>query len=151
MENEAYITHRTPERLRIRIPSRKGNGPYFETLRAECLAIPGVKHAEANPVTGSILLHLRSEITIQEVSAFLKLRLGTPQRMHFDQRLVQEVGSIDDKVQEFTGGELGLRSIAFFGLLATGLYQMSIGNLVAPAWYVAFWYALSLAPRGQKS
>jgi len=36
-------------------------------------------------------------------------------------------------------GELDLPGFAFAGLVATGIYRLSIGNIVAPAWHVTFW------------
>jgi hypothetical protein len=46
-------------------------------------------------------------------------------------------------------GNSNLLSLAFAGLLAMGIYQLSIGNITAPARYVAFWYGMIIAFSGQ--
>ena len=48
-------------------------------------------------------------------------------------------------------GEVDLLSLAFAGLLAMGIYQLSIGNIAALAWYVAFWCGMIIAFSGHPS
>lgn len=148
MAAQAHIAHRTPERLRIRIPGKKGDAAYFQSLEKLCGTISGIRSAEANPLTGSLLFILEpgAEPPLAEIARKLDIRLrpgagATPQRIAADQ-----MGRINKEVKNFTGGELDLNSIAFLCCLGLGIYQISMGNLVAPAWYVAFWYALSLPP-----
>ncbi|MBI2875417.1 MAG: hypothetical protein HYY20_00890 [Candidatus Tectomicrobia bacterium] len=50
----------------------------------------------------------------------------------------------DKQVKSLTGGELDIPILAFLGLSGLGLFQILRGDLAAPAWHVAFWYALGI-------
>ena len=50
------VIHAIPGRMRLRIPSLKGNEDLARPLREHLSSIPGVAHVEANPVTGSVLV-----------------------------------------------------------------------------------------------
>ena len=39
---------------------------------------------------------------------------------------------------------MDLGTASFGALLIMGIYQISRGNFMAPAWYTAFWYALNI-------
>jgi hypothetical protein len=148
MSTEARITHRTPERLRLKIPSRKGDHPYFDTLRHHLSNLPGVRSVEANPVTGSLLLMLEPGREVPLVHAagnYFRLMNPDPRRETLQQVAAGRFGEINRKIRNFTGGELDLQSLGFAGCLALGIYQISMGNIAAPAWYVAFWYAMNFA------
>ncbi len=146
MATDGLISHRTPERLRIRIPCRKGDAAYFSSMEDVCRGIAGVRSAQANPLTGSLLLTLGpgSDLLLPEIARKLDIRLQTGIRTTLERKAVNQIGDINKKVRNFTNGEIDLNSIAFLCCLGLGFYQISIGNLTAPAWYVAFWYAMNL-------
>jgi len=50
----------------------------------------------------------------------------------------------NEKMKELTSGEIDLPTLAFLLLLGVGVYQIGAGNFAAPAWYVAFWYAMNI-------
>jgi len=56
MLTEAFISHSTSERLRVKVPGKKGDASYFSALASRFSGLPGVRHVEANPITGSVLL-----------------------------------------------------------------------------------------------
>ena len=56
MLTEAFISHNTSERLRVKVPGKKGDASYFSALASRFSGLPGVRHVEANPITGSVLL-----------------------------------------------------------------------------------------------
>jgi copper chaperone CopZ len=148
MSTEARITHRTPERLRLKIPSRKGDYPYFDSLRRQLSNLPGVKSVEVNPMTGSLLFLLEPgrEISLAKAAGnYFTLLEEDPGTLTLQDAVANLFGEINRKIGSFTGGGLDLRSFVFAGCVALGIYQISIGNIVAPAWYVAFWYAMTLA------
>ena len=53
----AFIEHQLPHRLRLKIPSKRGDGAFFEELARRSSMLPGVTALSANPVTASILIH----------------------------------------------------------------------------------------------
>src|SRR5260370_19305094 len=53
----AYIEHQLPGRVRLRVPSRRGEVPFFETVVRELSKHPAMHELTATPLTGSITLH----------------------------------------------------------------------------------------------
>ena len=51
-----YIAHRIGDRVRVRIPERKGDAAYFMRVERDLTACERVIYVEANPLTASILL-----------------------------------------------------------------------------------------------
>jgi hypothetical protein len=58
--------------------------------------------------------------------------------------LVQPVASLDRSLRAVTGGKIDIPSGVFLALLGSGLYQLVRGQISAPPWYTAFWYAFGL-------
>lgn len=50
------IIHQVPGRIRMKIPSAKGNEAQLQSYKEVLSLIPGVEDIEVNPVTGSIIL-----------------------------------------------------------------------------------------------
>ena len=50
------IAHQVPGRIRMKIPSAKGNPEQLEDYRETLSLIPGIESVEVNPETGSIIL-----------------------------------------------------------------------------------------------
>jgi hypothetical protein len=154
---EAFITHFVTGRTRIKIPARKGDVSFFTSLKERFSNFPGVQKVEVNPLTGSLLiLHsfAPESMDVGKMNAYTELnglfRLeekvhsgnGTPFLLR--KRFGDSVKSLNQKVTDLTRGEMDLATLAFFLLLGVGIYQMSAGNFAAPAWYVAFWYAMNI-------
>ncbi len=53
----AYVEHQLPGRLRLRVPEKRGDREYFESVRKALSGHPAVGQLKVNPATGSILLH----------------------------------------------------------------------------------------------
>ena len=53
----AYIEHQLPGRVRLRVPSRCGEVPFFEQVVRELSKHPAMRELIATPLTGSITLH----------------------------------------------------------------------------------------------
>lgn len=56
MAIEVRVVHRTRERLRLRIPAKRKDIPYFLGLYEDLRRLPGIRELTINPVTGSVLL-----------------------------------------------------------------------------------------------
>ncbi len=53
----AHIEHQLPGRVRLRVPSKRGEVPFFEKVVRELSKHPAVHELTATPLTGSIMLH----------------------------------------------------------------------------------------------
>ena len=52
----AHLLHRTATRLRIRVPGRRCDLGFFQTLKQKLQACEGVTAVEVNPLTSSVLI-----------------------------------------------------------------------------------------------
>jgi len=154
---EAFITHFSSGRVRVKVPSRKGDQAYFLSLKEKFSAFPGVQRTEVNALTGSILilhsLNLES-LDLKQMAAYTEFnglfRLGGDPlsergpTLNIRGRFKEMFQNLNEKMTGMTQGEIDLPTLAFLSLLGIGIYQISIGNFAAPAWYVAFWYAMNI-------
>lgn len=159
---DAYITHATQGRVRIKIPDRKGNSAYFSSLK-ESLAglseLPGIQRVEANPMTGSILvLHtldlqatdLEMVAQYSEFNNLFRLRLSPPQQASAPGRPAQALQETNRKVGALTGSEIDGEILAILGLLGIAIVQLKRGNIMIPA-VSALWYVYSLIKDRQRN
>jgi hypothetical protein len=56
MKAKLQIAHQVPGRIRMKIPSAKGNPEQLEEYKQTLSLIPGIEQVEVNPDTGSIVL-----------------------------------------------------------------------------------------------
>jgi hypothetical protein len=145
---EAVLSHTTPGRLRVKVPSRKGDAAYFSVLKEHFAHFEGVKQVEANALTSSVLLihsaDLKALAAFAEEHALFKLRKLGPQASSFSGKFAGAFSDFDRRVKRLTGSELDVPGVAFVTLLGFGIYEIGRGNFTAPAWYTAFWYALNI-------
>lgn len=144
----ASISHRASRRLRVKVHSRKGNGEYFAQVKEELAGQPGVERVEVNPLTGSVLvLHDLEDKEIADYAegkGLFKVEMRNSRPKALSRQVMKSFGDIDRKIKRFTGGEVDLPEATFITLLGMGLYEIGRGNIMAPAWYTAFWYAFNV-------
>ena len=157
---EAFVTHQTPNRLRVKIPGKKGDAAFFGGLKELLSRTPGIDQVKVNPVTGSVLLmHRIDAATLMQMAT--RFGLVQPQsptycKATLHERVIEPFRHWDDQVQVATSGQLDIPSAASLSLVGAGIYQLSIGNYIAAACLAAIWYASSsvssaLPPNGSES
>jgi hypothetical protein len=62
----------------------------------------------------------------------------------FVKRIVDPVRDANRSIHVLSGGVVDLPGIIFLLLLASGLWELAIGNFKRPPWYTALWYAFGL-------
>jgi hypothetical protein len=146
---DAVISHRTSQRLRIRIPSKRGDAGYFASL-GDAVSSDGLcDTAEVNFTTGSILLSGK-EIDIDKISSyaeekrFFSLAGKSANAGPVASKVTGPMGELSGFIRKATKGQMDLANLAFLALICTGLYQILRGNLKSPPWYTAFWYAMGV-------
>ena len=107
-------------------------------------------------MSGSLLI-LHSELP-EEMASFVKTLAGlTPTRNSTGkpnkifQTITGTFHQVNTRVQGFTKGKLDIPTLSFVALLVVGIYQISQKNFTAPAWYMAFWYALNIFLKSRKN
>jgi hypothetical protein len=142
---EGHVCHVTPQRARIRIPSRRGDREFFINLSNALEGCPGVKAIDVNPSTGSVLLMNQEGIALDRISGYARdkqlFRLGSPGPMM--QTMMDNVRRLDGAIRSLAGEEIDLASVGFVTLGAMGLYQLARGQILAPA-VTVLWYAASV-------
>lgn len=145
---EAYVQHQTGQRVRLRIPAKKGDAAFFSDLQSKLTALPSAARIEMNPLTGSLLL-CRDPIDIDGFSAFTEanqlfsVKRGRPSAP-FAQKVAEPIGHMSRIIDRLSGGKADLPAVIFLSLLGFGFYEILRGNFKAPPWYTAFWYAFGV-------
>lgn len=159
---EAFITHFITGRVRIKIPSKKGDESFFLSMKDRFSSFPGVQKIEINPLTGSLLiLHSFDPklLDITQIKAYTELNslfrlegaasAGKEESLNIRKKFGETFQGFNENMKELTSGEIDLPTLAFMLLLGVGIYQIGVGNFTAPAWYVAFWYAMNIFMQGE--
>jgi Heavy metal associated domain 2 len=150
---DAHVSHGMARRLRIKIPSKKGDVSYFSTLRERLSACHGVGEIRVNPQTASALVSYECDRKAlvefaREKDLFL-LRRSTPRRKTLFGNVAGTFQAYNQDLKKFTAGEVDIPSLIFLSLVISGIWQIARGNLAMPAWYTAFYYALGVFTRAQ--
>lgn len=144
----AHVMHALQGRVRIRIPSRRGNKQYFSRLHASLVTFSAVENLRINPKTGSVLIEYTGASFVQLKSFAIETELFLLEDLENEPRAVWQRATsgfeeIDSKLRKLTGGEIDLRSVLFIGLVMMGIRQLSRGYVMGPAMTI-FWQALGL-------
>jgi hypothetical protein len=146
---EAFIAHQIQSRIRLKIPSRKGDALFFAELRDKLAGLKQFDQVESNFTTGSVLL-VKAEIDVQQLARaadeekLFHLILEETKPVPLKEQVAGPMAALSHQIKNFTGGELDLPGAIFSGLLLFGLYELARGNFTAPPWYTAFWYAFGI-------
>lgn len=142
----AYLVHRTGERIRIRIPSKKGDSAYFASIQERLRQYEHVSKTVINPFTGSVLIYYTGDFSAiaeqmkkDKVFTLAKNRNNPGSLMD---TTVNTYRNVDLRVRKLTNGELNLPEATCLALVGSGVYSMARRGFTAPSWHTAFWYAL---------
>jgi hypothetical protein len=145
---EALLAHSSPGRLRVKVPAYRKDTAVLEGLCGHLRNSPGVYSAEANPITGSILiLHETNAEAITEYArsqGLFSLRVEERIKPEVQRIVTSTVASVDRSLRRLTSGDMDIRMASVLLLIAAGLFDLLQGNFVAMPWYVAFWYAFNV-------
>ncbi|HEY3908627.1 MAG TPA: hypothetical protein VGM07_01900 [Stellaceae bacterium] len=150
MAPKAHLVHSVPGRVRLRVSERRGDRGFFSEVERRLQSLEAVRHVETNPITGSVLVQHEGEIADLIGQAFganigelVEIALNLPP---VARRLASEMTAIDRNIQDFTGGEIDLRTLASIGLLAMAAMQLIGGQQPVIAVSLG-WYASELLRR----
>ncbi len=148
LPEDAFIGHMSSGRLRVKIPSKKGDAPFFNSLQGLFACLPGVQGITANPLTGSLLImHALDEATVMDLLQSYSLS-PTADKKKAPSAVHGEIATIfrgwDNQVKNFSHGALNLEALVAITLISAAIYQISRGRFTALPWYNGLWYAFSL-------
>lgn len=147
----AFITHVTRERVRIKIPSKKGDSAYFASLKEKLAALselPGIQRIEANPLTGSILVLHTLDLEAMDLGLVAQYSEFN-QLFRLQQPPAKQTPAPEDKASGRAAGEIDVELLGILGLLGLAIVQLKRGHIMIPA-ISALWYTYSLIKDRQR-
>jgi hypothetical protein len=129
----AYIEHQLPGRVRLRVPSRRGEVPFFERVVQELSKHPSICELTATPLTGCITLHYSEPL--QPITA-----AAADQKLFETRRLERQTKVSEPKWTSRPSEGPGLANGIATGLSGLGLLQATQGNVFGSA-AENFWHA----------
>ena len=131
----AHIEHRLPGRVRLRVPSKRGDVSFFERVVKELSRHPAIWELAASPLTGTITLQYSEPLqAIMEAAAALTLfEAGDPK---------PGVKAAESKRPSRRGESARLAGGIAAGLSGLSLYQAARGNVIGNA-VESFWLSFS--------
>lgn len=113
--SHAYVLHRTPNRLRMKVPDRRGDRAFFRSLQRTLSLHPDVFRVEVNPRSASVIVRCQGNFDLASINnPFLGLSLvaEAPRRAVASSRPVRPSGNTER-------GGLDLNSLVVKLALAT--------------------------------
>ncbi len=145
----ALVTHKTRNRIRLRIPSRRRDGFYFDALARRLSSDLPDWAVDVNILTGSVLikgeaLEIDPLIQLGRKHHLFSIESDIQQNRSVALSVTAPLHSADRQIKQVTGGRIDLTGAIFISLLVYGIIELIRGNWRSPPWYTAFWYAFGL-------
>jgi hypothetical protein len=145
----AHVSHRTPERMRVRIPSRKSDADHFARLEKSLADRFNFQKLTVNHLTGSILI-VDPSIDPAAVAEhgmeneLFDLQVLDPPKEILAQKVSSPMAALNRSIERFSGGDVDMAGLVFIALCVYGVIEIARGNLRRPPWYTALWYAFGV-------
>jgi len=142
----AEVAHCTGQRLRLRFPHERGNADFFAKLERSALFVEGVLAATGRAGTGSLVIRHKSDFDTlaQRLRDEGVCDVRTEPEDHRPEIEAHHLSNeLDSRLYQVSGGQLDLRAVGAFALVAMGILQIARGRVAVPA-TTALWYGLTL-------
>jgi hypothetical protein len=144
----ARISHFAARRLRIKVPEKRRDRAFFDTVAERLATWDSVEGVETNPLTASVLIHFSDpEGLFLEAAAKNDLfdidfeaAFGDSSEPAVIQAAVRSFETADNVLRRWTQNQIDMRGVLFVLLLAGGVFQLLRRRLDAPA-PTLLWYA----------
>jgi len=144
---EGRITHLTSRRLRVKIPDKRRDAAFFDTVARRLADWASIERVEVNPMTASVLVHFSDAATLFAenlakndlfaIAAENPADIKVPSVMHWARQSLSEV---DAAMRRWSAGGADIRNVMFVMLAGSAVVQLARGNIAAPA-TTLLWYA----------
>jgi hypothetical protein len=144
----ARISHFTSRRLRIKVPEKRRDTAFFDTVAERLATWDSVERVETNPLTASVLVHFSDphRLFLEAVAKndLFDIDFDAAFRASSEPAVTQAAGQLfemaDDALRRWTRNQIDMRGVLFVVLLAGGLFQLLRRKLDTPA-PTLLWYA----------
>lgn len=127
--------------MRLRIPRRRKDLPYFLDLYEDLRQVPGVTDVVINPSTASVLLYFPEESA--RCVLYSLQRIGVLQIDGGEQSSRPLLGRIQGFFTNPQGAATDARTVLLTIMIGVAIHQALRGRILAPA-LSALWYAYDL-------
>jgi hypothetical protein len=147
----ARISHFTARRLRIRVPEKRRDTGFFDTVAERLASWESVERVETNPLTASVLIYFSDadRLFLEAIAKNdlfeidLDAALKPPAEPVVTRSATQSFDTADHALRRLTQNLIDMRSVLFLLLLSGGLLQLMRRRLDTPA-PTLLWYAGNL-------
>ena len=121
----AFVVHRTPTRIRIKIPGRQRQENYFETLKRVLLEHPDVLGVHANPLTASVVIECREgfDLTVHG-PRFLGAEVLPTNASGRASGQLRHLMRLDNEVNTISKGAIGFAALVLKLIVAIATKQL---------------------------
>lgn len=146
---KAEVPSVVSHRLRLRIPSRRGDQCFFDDLTQRWLREFPASEVAYNVTTGSLLVtgslpEPDAIVAFGRRQSLFDWKPAAPRSSRWAGGIEASLLALNRKVQQGSGGLLDLTSGLFAVLVVFGISELIRGNWKTPPWYTAFWYAFGV-------
>lgn len=146
MRPTAYVVHRTRQRMRLRVPEKRGEPEWFGQAAASLERLDWVDRVETGPLSASLILYGDATGDLNERLAQIDVFQFQPQAPRVPpatEQIKHGLARIDRALQSPDDGRTNLRSLLFLLMLILAGVQMARGQVMVPA-VSLLWYAMQL-------
>jgi hypothetical protein len=147
MAPNGYAVHRTRQRLRLRVPDKRGDSQWFVEAAEVLERLAGVDRVEAAPLSASLILYCDTTDGLDERlghAGVLAFQKRAPAKPTAAQRTQGGVSWFERALYDSSQGRVDLRSLVFLLMLGLAGVQVIRGQVLVPA-ISLFWYAMEMA------
>jgi len=149
--NVMETLHALPGRLRLRAPVLIGKRAAAEQLQKSLSRLDGVQSAEANPISGSLLIHFAPERVKPDMLIGAAIRLLGLEKdverappSYIGEGIRRAGESLNQAIYQQSGGAIDLWTSLTLLLVAAGVRQLAAGNQFG--WPLLWWAYRSMFP-----
>ena len=159
------IAHQVPGRIRMKIPSARGNPELLEQMKQTFAVIPGIEQVTVNPATGSVVLHYdidhhdefhghleqhhtggHERAPTNEIDA-LASKIGQEaeflaEHSHTARVIVDYFKHFDDQIKLATGNVVDLKIVLALGIAGFTIFEVG-ASAATPVWVTISIFALN--------
>jgi len=139
---QSRVCHFAHGRLRVKIPEKRRDESFFETVRQRLSGWDSIERAKVNPLTASVLIEFSNLAALFAENALKNdlfeidydaLEAAAEPAPAMTEQAAHVIAQADATVRRWTSGGADLRSLVFLLLLIGGLRQLFRGNVASPA------------------
>ena len=161
MVRHAYVSHRSAGRVRFRIPGAKHDSDSLRRMAHATREMPGVRSAEYNPTTGSLLIKYTQD-TVRDIRAFIDAisNAGIPLELVGAMTGAEEIvemeeysqlaggisslfGGLDQAIKYATDNQLDLKILLPIGAAILGFSSLRSPSMSTPLWLTLMLFSFS--------